>query len=477
VSKVRRVPRVSAGTLLLGTLILVWFLLFAHRGIFADFSADDLMNLDYYVHQGGVKTIRAAIEVFTSYYRPLGGVFYLGLSKTFGLHPLPFRLVCFALLLLNLILFYRFFRLLSGRRDLAWIAVFLVSYHAWFVDLYYSSGTIYELLCVFFYLLAFTIYVKIRSSGQQPEIKHWLLIVVLYAAALDSKELGVTLPLFIGLYELIYSPPDSIRQIGAWILKTGRAALVLGLMTVPYIWCKMAAGGLGQEPLYKPRISPFVYMHSFQIYLNPFFYMDHVLRGGSSMVLLGALLIIALAMRQRYLIFGWFFLTLSVLPFIFIPHYAAFFFYLPAIGWAILGAGLLLSIRDLLISMLTKAGVPEGSKSQTIVLCILLIPVIACLAVGHVRESRETLSLFQRAQVPLSPLLKGLQSICAEKKGGTTLWFRHDPFPKDSYTLQQAVYLTCGGDTKVIRGGTASNGEAIALSYDGQQLRTDENGN
>jgi hypothetical protein len=476
VSKAQIFPRISATTLLLGTLVLVWFLSFAYRGIFADFSVDDLMNLDYYVHHSGSKAILASLEVFTFFYRPLGGLFYLSLYKAFGLHPLPFRLFCFALLLLNLILFYRFFRLLSGKPDIAWTALFLISYHAWFVDLYYSSGTIYELLCVFFYLLAFTAYVKIRSSGQWMRTKDWILIVVYYAAALDSKELAVTLPFFIGLYELIYFTPHSFRKIGAWILKEGRAALVLGLLTIPYIWCKTAAGALAQNYLYKPKISALVYMHTFQIYLNPFFYLDHVLRGGSSMVLLGALLLIAAAMRQRYLIFGWFFVSLSVLPFIFIPHYAAFF-YLPALGWALIGAGLLILLRNMLVAVIARPELPAGPKSQTIALCILLIPVVSFLAISHSRESRKTFDFFESAQVPLSPLIEGLQSRCVEIREGTTVWFRHDPFPSDSYTLEQAVHLTCScPNAKVGRGGTAPKGNVIVLSYDGKQLLADENG-
>ena len=97
-SKAQIFPKISATTLLLGTLVLIWFLSFTYRGIFADFSGDDLMNLDYYLHQGGSRVILANIQVFTSFYRPLGGLFYLGLYKAFGLHPLPFRLFCFALL-------------------------------------------------------------------------------------------------------------------------------------------------------------------------------------------------------------------------------------------------------------------------------------------------------------------------------------------------------------------------------------------
>jgi hypothetical protein len=187
------------------------------------------------------------------------------------------------------------------------------------------------------------------------------------------------------------------------------------------------------------------------------------------MVLLGVLLLIALLSRQRHLIFGWFFLFLSVLPFIFIPHYAAFFFYLPALGWALVAAGLLLLLRDLL---LRATGTTRVRTARTVALCILLVPAGACIAVGHYREGRKTLKSFETAQVPVTPLIKSLQPRCADIKAGAVAWFRSDPFPQDSYSLDQAARLTCGcRDARVVRGGTEPKGKVIPLSYDGKRIQ------
>ncbi len=468
-----KLTKPSTRTLILGTLVLVWFFSFTYRGILADFSADDVMNLDYYYQQGGFGTALAALQVTTAFYRPLGGLFYLGLYRIFGLNPLPFRLVCFALLLANMILFYRFFRLLSGRSEVAWLGLFLVSFHAWFVDLYYSSGTIYELLCVFFYLLAFTTYAETRSSGKHLSAGRWLLVGLCYAAALDAKELAVTLPLLLGFYELVYHRPGSVRGIRTWILGDGGGLFILAAVTIPYVWMKTAAGTVAGNPLYKPKMSALVFMHTFQIYLNPFFYLDHVLRGGSSMVLLGVLLLVALITRKRHLLFGWLFLILSPLPFIFIPHYAAFFFYLPALGWALVGAGLLVMLGDFIstaarVSM--NFALPDGLKSRALVFGALLIPV-ACLAVLHGHEYRKTLKNYMSVQIPLSPLMEGLRDRCPDARAGTTLWFWHDPFPKDSYALEETVRLTCRDrGARVVRGGDPPEGNILHLRYDGRRV-------
>ncbi len=65
----------------------------------------------------------------------------------------------------------------------------------------------------------------------------------LYVLALDAKEMAVTLPLLLILYELIYFPPAgfSIRQIGKWTVTNCRLAAIAGAMTIPYIWGKMLA--------------------------------------------------------------------------------------------------------------------------------------------------------------------------------------------------------------------------------------------
>ncbi len=478
VSRVFSLTRPSTYTLILGTLVLLWFFSFTFKGIFADFNADDLMNLDYYDRWGGLETLLATLQVVTPFYRPLGGLFYLGFYKTFGLDPLPYRLACFALLLINMALFHRFFRLLSGRNDVAWLGLFLVSFHAWFIELYFSTAAIYELLCVFFYLLGFTTYVKIRSSEQDLGSRQWCLVALFYAAALDAKELAVSLPLFIGLYELIYHPPGSIQGLGKWLLRECQGILVLALATMPYIWIKLTSVSFVENPSYRPRISALVFVHTFQIYLNPFLYLDHVLRSGTSMILLGLLLLVAVVARKRHLLFGWLFLFLSPLPFIFIPHYTVFFFYLPSIGWALWAAGLLAMLKDR-ISIAVVGRMTPGSlthlKSQALAWSILVIPLAPCLAVGHYHERDKTLRAFLNTQVPVSPLLAGLRDICPDVSTGSILWFRRDPFPKDRFTVDEAIHLICQRrDARVVRGGEEPKGRILGLEYDGRRLRVFE---
>jgi hypothetical protein len=122
--------------------VAAWFLYFAHGGFSAALSGDDLMNLHGYLQKPASALLLDNLRFWSTAYRPLGALFYVPLYAIFGVNPLPYRVVCMALLAVNLVLLYRFCHRLTASPEIAFLATFLVSYHAWFVDLYYSAGTI-----------------------------------------------------------------------------------------------------------------------------------------------------------------------------------------------------------------------------------------------------------------------------------------------------------------------------------------------
>src|SRR5260370_42692889 len=85
-----------------------WLLLFAHNGLTAPFSGDDLMNLHGYLSRSPVSLLVDNLRYWSTSYRPLGGLFYIAFYNWFGFDPLPFRAACFGLLGLNLSLLWRF---------------------------------------------------------------------------------------------------------------------------------------------------------------------------------------------------------------------------------------------------------------------------------------------------------------------------------------------------------------------------------
>lgn len=439
-------PRVGAWVRrrLAWLVIFGFFLFFAGPGVHAGFTRDDLMNLHNYLQEGALGVLKGNVCYWSSSYRPLGGVFYLSLYKLFGFNPLPFRLACFSLLIANLLLAYRFVVTLSASRETALLAALLLSYHAWFVDLYYSSGTIYELLCFFFYFAAFLLYISLTS--EKPPFSVWRCLAVpgLYICALNAKEMAVTLPLFILIYELVYRPPQlrwpALRR---WVFATTSTIGILVLITVPYVVVKLTGQhSLTENPAYRLQVSPGRFLDAFHLYLNPLLYQEHVFRDSNTIQLLIGMLALAVLCRSRAMIFGWLFLLLSPLPFLFVPHYVAMFLYIPSVGWAQFIASALVYFRGFLDGL---AGRVPGWKSISIppvsAVAMFLILAVA-LAVVHGGESPKTLENFTSHQPDVRTMARALLELRPELPKGSRVLFLDDPFPVgDDWSLLFLVRL------------------------------------
>src|SRR5580704_8452188 len=80
-----------------------FFFLLAGDAVTRFFSGDDLENLSKYWQHPLSHWLTGLFRFWSSsYYRPLGGVVYLALFNTFGFHALPFKIVLFSLLALNM---------------------------------------------------------------------------------------------------------------------------------------------------------------------------------------------------------------------------------------------------------------------------------------------------------------------------------------------------------------------------------------
>src|SRR5260370_35464333 len=84
------------------------------------------------------------------------------------------------------------------------MACLIGAYHAHLADLYYSTGTAYDLLCYLFTFLTLVIYMGIRESGRYPTWRQNGVLLILYLCALGSKEMAVGLPLYVTIYEWLY---------------------------------------------------------------------------------------------------------------------------------------------------------------------------------------------------------------------------------------------------------------------------------
>jgi hypothetical protein len=404
-----------------GLFLIAYLLWFAGGGLRARFTGDDLMNLNFHLTPSAARLLLSNLTYWSTAYRPMGGIVYVAIYRLMGFHPMPFRIVAFALLMVNLWLMYRVCLRLTERREIALLATLLVTYHAWLVNLYYSTGTIYELLCFAFYFAAFDYYLGIRQAGKMLNWRQWACFLALYICALNSKELAVTLPLCLAAYEWIWRrPAEGFRP---WI-----GVAIPALVTVPYVIGKLTGpASLVANPLYRPAVSPARYLHTFHLYLNVLFYQDHFFRDANTIALVAAMLGLALWQRSRPLLFAWVFVLFSVLPFIFVPHYSGFFIYLPLAGWALYIATALEMLRKRFAKRMPPA--------------ILFLAVALGLAPLHARESSKSMLVFASADLPTTEMAAQLQRVQPAVPRGAHLFFESDPFPAQTFYLVFLVRL------------------------------------
>ena len=415
--------------------LVAYFFWFAGGGLWARFTGDDLMNLNFHLTPSFPQLLLSNLTYWTTAYRPMGGLVYVAVYRLAGFHPMPFRIVCFALLLVNLWLLYRVCLRLTERREIALLAASLATYHAWLVNLYYSTGTIYELLCFGFYFAAFDYYLGIRQAGKTLRFRQWVWFLALYICALNSKELAVTLPGCILCYEAIWHG----RRASA------RGVALSTFVTLPYVIGKLTGpDSLAANPLDRPAISLARYLHTFHLYLSVLFYQDHFWRDANTILLVVAMLAVGVWRRSRPLLFAWCFMLFSVLPFIFVPHYSGFFVYLPMAGWALYFATAIDLLR-----------VRFASRIPAMVVVMVVALVLAPL---HARESRKTRRVFTSADLPTTEMIAQLGRVQSSLPRGAYLFFESDPFPPKTFSLVFLVRLFY--DDLTIQAGRAQDGDA-----------------
>ena len=158
-------------------------------------------------------------------------------------------------MLLNLLLAYRLFKRLGGSAEIGAIATLLYCFHGKLDYLYYNGGSMYDVFCFLFYSSAFLIYLRARSEGRFLGVWATAGFLVCLVCAMNSKEMGVTLPVMVLVYELLFHTPDfrSLRALIRWCFREGRMALLGGLCVLIYLPAKLGADGIAQDVAYVPR--------------------------------------------------------------------------------------------------------------------------------------------------------------------------------------------------------------------------------
>ncbi len=402
---------------------------FAGGGLRAYFTADDVMNLYFAWSSSLGQLLKDNLLFFSGAIRPLGSLAYRVLFSIFGFHPLPYRLVCFGLLIANLGLLYLFCLRLARSREVAALACLLGAYHARLTDLYYNSGTIYDLLCFFLYYAALTYYLSIREKGGLPKTGQTAIILTLYILSLDAKEMAVTLPVWVLLYELVFHPPLPLNwpNVRRWVFEEARLCWLTVPVTMIYIAGKLAGPNrIVNIPDYAPHIGLNPFMHGWTHYLSEFFY--NVIPIGRTQVVLVWLVLLAIALmsRRRDLLFGWLAGMTGVLPVIFINPRGLYAVYITLPAFYMFAAVSLVVLRDRLV--------PKGKERWAVPQLALFLVVAPGLAAIHSSE-KARMTVPAISSDPIRTLQDQLTARYPSMPHAANILILSDPFEPGDWIL------------------------------------------
>ena len=231
--------------LLLAGMLALYFFYLNRNTLSVHFALDDLSNMRYYyVFKGSwIQLIQSQFALWRGDYRPMGGLFYMPIFHFAGLNPAPYQAVLLVLMLGAVYLVQRVAASLGAGDAAAYLAALIACYHAGLANLYYNAAFIYDVLCGFFYLAAFLYYLRIRNRGFLLNTGQTIVFLLLFLCALNSKEMAVTLPVMMVVYELIYHPVAvrDFAKVRVWIGGPGRAIVAAGLLDAVDVYGKVAA--------------------------------------------------------------------------------------------------------------------------------------------------------------------------------------------------------------------------------------------
>jgi hypothetical protein len=430
-----------------------WFLGHAWKGLTVYVTGDDSMNL----YQAWIlppwKILAANLTPFTTVYRPLGTAFYRLGFTLLGWRPLGFRIVAYLFMLAGIGLLYRVAKLVTGSTEIAILAALLGSYHPRLMDIYLNGGTIYDVLCYTFFLLALYLYLQ----------SHPALFTICYVLALNSKEMAASLPLVLLAYEWIYR-----RRIGS-------AAVWLSLLiTAIAFFAKKSSPSFAHVPDYFLHVSVHQFFATTRPLVAEVFYLSGGALNNSKTVLIFALAWgIALATRRKPLLFAAAFLTLTPLPINFIAYRGFFVMYLPLAGWAIYCATALVEGRDWLLRTVWKRPpLIEGSwEPERVGLFLFAAYVLFNVQLHDIRS----FDAIDPSQANLRTLHESLAVRPSLPSGGRVLLL-HDPFPRDVYDPVFVVRMNYRDASLTVDRVFDHEPYDLILDYDGQQylMRKDD---
>jgi hypothetical protein len=381
------------------------------------FAADEMMNISAYFHPGPWRVIVSQVAIWRNAPRPLGAVFYLPLYYAFGLNPAPYQIVITLILATNGYWLYRFARGLECNNIAAALAAFIGLYHPGLTNLHYNTDMVFDILCFFFYYAAFGWYVYIRRSGRTAGNRESAFFFVLYLAALNAKEMAVTLPVVLLAYEWLFHRATKFR--GSW-----RLILPAIAMNGAYVVGKV----FGPDPLSKAGGYDMVF--SFERFLK--FQTRSVgeivcWRNDLDWPPVAAICIgvtaIAWLTRKPALRLCWTMMILTPLPIEFLSGRGQGCLYIPMAAWVVFAAIVLVDALSAVSALLFRVLHKDGVLAVLVAASVLLWGI----QVQHWKKDVINPSAEQQG-IQTREMIRQFRALNPRVRPGGRIVFLHNPF-------------------------------------------------
>ena len=253
--------------------LLLYYLYFAIPAIGAKWATDDPMNIRTYWNRGFWRCVGDLVNFWGGGYRPVGALFYLPLFRFFHLNPVPYRIAILTCVAATTYLLFRLVLELTNSSAVAAIAAAVsIAHPEVMVANYYNTSFLYDDFAALFTAATLFAYLRWRQEMTASRIA---IVVILYLAAINSKESAVVAAAWIVGYELIVGRP---RQYTVPAILCGITLLYLsGRVFGPH--------SLSQVPGYGLEITPARFAANTLIYLNDLFFHTTFFRSTSRLVI------------------------------------------------------------------------------------------------------------------------------------------------------------------------------------------------
>src|SRR3989339_1323208 len=147
-------------------------------------------------------------------YRPLVTLSYFIDYSLWGANPGGFHLANLLLQTANTILFYTFLKRIIQVNTLAFLSTLLFTTHPILTETVISISYREDLLTALFFLIAFILYLKINKPffNKSKFLLYYLGSLFSYLLALFSKEMAITFPILLILFDIFYLPSGKPLQ-------------------------------------------------------------------------------------------------------------------------------------------------------------------------------------------------------------------------------------------------------------------------